>query len=62
MLSNEKQYDINNFYIGELTLISNNSTEANKNLKLLESGAILLENKNICDDKEWSKKQKNQKY
>jgi len=58
MLSNEKKYDINNFYIGELTLISNNSTEENKNLKLLESGAILLENKNIYDDKEWSKKTK----
>jgi len=62
MLTNkEKEYDINNFYIGELTLISNNSKEENTNLNLLETGAILLENKTIYDAKEWSKKPKQSK-
>lgn len=63
MISNQitKEYDINNFYIGELTIISNNSNEETENLKLLETGAILLENRTISNDKEWSKKTKQAK-
>ena len=58
MLTNEeKEYNINNFYIGELTLTSNNHKE-DEFLKLFESDAILLENKTICDAEEWSKKTK----
>ena len=53
-----KVYNMNDFYIGELILTSNNSEEENENLKILEQGAILLENKTICDKKEWSKKTK----